>query len=118
MDQNKRRRTRIEAEFTIMLHKGETAAVAESHNLSLKGLLCDPVKGFEVGDECEVSITLSEDAVIMVNAKVVRSDDGGLAVDFTSMDEMSFTHLRRLIQFNAQDADSIDNELTSPAFDA
>lgn len=118
MDQNKRRRTRVQAGFTVMLHKGDTASVAESHNLSLKGLLCDPVEGFQVGDECEVSITLSEEAVIMVNAKVVRADKGGLAVDFTSMDEMSFTHLRRLIQFNAPDADSIDDELTSPAFDA
>ncbi len=118
MAQNKRRRTRVEAEFTIMLHKGDSAAIAESHNLSLKGLLCDPVKGLEVGDDCEVSISLSEEAVILISAKVVRSDETGLAVDFNSMDEMSFTHLRRLIQFNADDADSIDEELTSPAFDA
>jgi len=79
--------------------------------------LCDPVDGFAVGDDCEVAISLSEEAVIMVSAKVVRSDDTGLAVDFASMDEMSFTHLRRLIQFNADDADTIDSELISPAFD-
>ncbi len=118
MDQNNRRRTRVNAGFTVVLHKEGIDAEAESHNLSLKGILCDPVEGFAIGDECEVSISLSEDAIIRVNAKVVRADEGGLAVDFHSMDEISFTHLRRLIQFNSEDADVIDSELTSPAFDA
>lgn len=118
MDQNKRRRTRVNAGFRVVLHKEEFDAYVDSHNLSLKGILCDPVKGFFVGDECEVSIPLSEEAIIRVSAKIVRSDDTGLAADFHHMDEMSFTHLRRLIQFNAEDADSIDEELTSPAFDA
>ncbi|WP_432735008.1 PilZ domain-containing protein [Maridesulfovibrio sp. FT414] len=118
MVQNKRRRTRVEAGFTVKLHKDGIDAGAESHNLSLKGLLCDPVQGFAVGDDCEVSLSLSEDVEIFISAKVVRADDTGLAVDFTSMDEVSFTHLRRLIQFNAQDADAIDSELTSPAFES
>ncbi|WP_421900562.1 PilZ domain-containing protein [Maridesulfovibrio sp.] len=118
MDQNKRRRTRVDAGFRVVLHKEEFDAFVESHNLSLKGILCDPVKGFFVGDECEVSIPLSEDAIIRVNAKIVRSDEHGLAADFHHMDEVSFTHLRRLVQFNAEDADTIDSELTSPAFDA
>ncbi|CCO22357.1 PilZ domain-containing protein [Maridesulfovibrio hydrothermalis] len=117
MDQNKRRRTRIKAGFTVVLHKGDIDAAAESLNLSLKGILCGPVPGFSVGDKCEVTISLSEEAEIRVEANVVRADDTGLAVDFSSMDEMSFTHLRRLIQFNADDADTIDSELTSPAFD-
>ncbi|WP_027721238.1 PilZ domain-containing protein [Maridesulfovibrio zosterae] len=117
MDQNKRRRTRVEAGFTVMLHKDGIDTDAESHNLSLKGLLCDPVEQFKVGDDCEVSILLSEEAVIRIEAIVVRSDSSGLAVDFHSMDDMSFTHLRRLVQFNSDDADSIDKELTSPAFD-
>ena len=118
MDQNKRRRTRVSAGFRVVLHKDDIDAFVESHNLSLKGILCDPVMGFFVGDECEISIPLSEEAIIRVSAKIVRSDDTGLAADFHHMDEMSFTHLRRLIQFNAEDADSIDSELTSPAFDA
>ncbi|NDV21289.1 PilZ domain-containing protein [Desulfovibrio sp. JC022] len=118
MDQNKRRRIRVNAGFRVVLHKEDIDAFVESHNLSLKGILCDPVRGFFVGDECEISIPLSEEAIIRVNAKIVRSDETGLAADFHHMDENSFTHLRRLIQFNAEDADSIDNELTSPAFDA
>ncbi|WP_320172955.1 PilZ domain-containing protein [Maridesulfovibrio sp.] len=117
MDQNKRRRTRVNAGFRVVLHKEDFDAYVESHNLSLKGILCDPVNGFFVGDECEISIPLSEDAIIRVSAKVVRSDKDGLAADFHHMDEISFTHLRRLIQFNAEDADTIDSELTSPAFD-
>lgn len=117
MGQNKRRRTRVEAGFSVMLHKGEISAVAESRNLSLKGILCGPVPGFAVDDECEVVINLSEEAVIRILSRVVRSDEDGLALDFNSMDEQSFTFLHRLVQFNSNDADTIDSELTSPAFD-
>lgn len=117
MGQNKRRRTRVNAGFRVALHKEDFDAFVESHNLSLKGILCDPAQGFFVGDECEVSIPLSDDAIIRVSAKVVRSDGSGLAADFHHMDEVSFTHLRRLVQFNSEDADIIDSELTSPAFD-
>ncbi|WP_320172255.1 PilZ domain-containing protein [Maridesulfovibrio sp.] len=118
MVQNKRRRTRVTAGFTVMLHKDGVDSDAETRNLSLTGLLCEPVEGFEVDDACEVSITLSEEVFIKVSARIVRADESGLAVNFNSMDENSFTHLRRLIQFNAPDADAIDSELTSPAFDS
>lgn len=117
MDQNKRRRTRVNAGFRVVLHKEDFDAFVESQNLSLKGILCGPARGFFVGDECEVSIPLSDDAIIRVSAKVVRSDESGLAADFHHMDEASFTHLRRLVQFNSEDADTIDSELISPAFD-
>ncbi|MBI9109853.1 PilZ domain-containing protein [Maridesulfovibrio ferrireducens] len=118
MEQNKRRRTRIDVEFTVQLNKNGFSAIAETQNLSLKGILCTGVEGFAVGEKCEVLITLSEEIVIRIEGKVVRSDDSGLAVDFILLDEESFTHLHRVIQYNSTDADVIDGELTLPAFDA
>ncbi|SMF02565.1 PilZ domain-containing protein [Desulfovibrio gilichinskyi] len=118
MDQNKRRRTRIQVEFTVKLSKSGLSVMVETQNLSLKGILCNSVEGFAVGNICEVSIILSEDVVIHIEGKVVRSDESGLAVDFIVMNEVSFTHLRKLVQYNSTDADAIDSELTSPAFDA
>ncbi len=118
MDQNKRRRTRIQVEFTAQLNKGDLSVMVETQNLSMKGILCNRVEGFAVGSLCEVSILLSEEVVIHIEGKVVRSDESGLAVDFIVMNEESFTHLRKLVQYNSTDADAIDSELISPAFDA
>ncbi|OEU69437.1 MAG: pilus assembly protein PilZ [Desulfovibrio sp. S3730MH75] len=117
MGQDKRRRTRIDAEFTVQISKNGFAVEAETHNLSMKGILCDGVEGFSAGDACTVSITLSEDVIVTIEGKIVRADKTGLAVDFVAMDEVSFTHLRRMVKYNSTDADSIDGELISPAFD-
>ncbi|WP_291326092.1 PilZ domain-containing protein [Desulfovibrio sp. UCD-KL4C] len=118
MDQNKRRRTRIEVEFTAQLNKSGLSVMVETQNLSMKGILCNRVEGFAVGTLCEVSILLSKEIEIHVEGKVVRSDETGLAVDFLVMSEESFTHLHKLVQYNSTDADAIDSELISPAFDA
>lgn len=117
MTPNKRRRSRVQAGFTVELVRQGVHVEAETMNLSLKGILCSPAPGFAPENECEVHIRLSEEIEIIINGIVVRSDEVGIAIDFMQMDEVSFTHLRRLIQFNAQDADSIDEELTHPAFD-
>ncbi len=117
MGQDKRRRTRIDAGFTVQISKKGFSVEAETHNLSMKGILCDGVEGFSTEDDCTVSITLCEDIVVTIEGKIVRADKTGLAVDFVAMDEVSFTHLRNIVKYNSADADRIDGELISPAFD-
>ena len=46
----------------------------------------------------------------------VRNDATGCAIDFLSMDEASFFHLRNIVRYGSADADSIDQELSVPAF--
>lgn len=118
MDQDKRRRTRIHVGFTVQLAKNGLSVTAETQNLSMKGILCNSVSDFAVGNLCEVSLVLSKEITVKIEGKVVRSDEFGLAIDFIVMNEESFTHLRKLVQYNSSDADAIDSELTSPAFDA
>ncbi|WP_031480535.1 PilZ domain-containing protein [Maridesulfovibrio frigidus] len=117
MGQDKRRRTRIDAEFTVQISKKGFGVEVATHNLSMKGILCDGVEGFSADDACTVSIALSEDIIVIIEGRVVRADKTGLAVDFVAMDEVSFTHLRKMVKYNSTDADSIDGELISPAFD-
>ncbi|WP_027180203.1 PilZ domain-containing protein [Maridesulfovibrio bastinii] len=118
MPPDKRRRTRVQASFTVELEMQNIIVSAVTVNLSLKGILCEPVDGFAPGDLCIVHIILSKDVRICINGSVVRSDEKGVAVDFLDMDDESFTHLRKLVQYNSEDADSIDRELISPAFDS
>jgi hypothetical protein len=46
----------------------------------------------------------------------VRADAGTVAVEFTGADLESFSHLFRLIQSNAPDPESIEQELGVSAF--
>ena len=118
MDQNRRRRSRVDTHFqaTFTRAGGEPAPLV-TQNISLKGLLAKPVNRIVSGDTGLVHITLATDAAITIECRVIRSDASGVAIDFMPMDEQSFFHLRNLVRYNAPDADQIDSELKIPAFD-
>jgi len=117
MDQEKRRRTRVPAHFdaTVSL-RGETIGVRIA-NISLTGILCGSSPLFRKGDACKVILSLSDELKITVEARILRVGEKETAISFASMDEESFVHLKRLVQYNTGDADLIDGELRTPAFD-
>lgn len=118
MGDNRRRRSRvathISASFTP--HLGHEVLLLVC-NISLKGLLAVPDAKVKTGGRGFVRIRLSPQAAISIEATVIRSDATGVAIDFSPMDEQSFLHLRNLVRYNAPDADEIDAELKSKAFD-
>lgn len=116
MSSEMRRRTRIRAEYKVSLRVGEKDIPVTTRDLSLKGLSCLPVEGVEEGMECGVRISLADDINIQAAGTIVRVDEVGVAVDFTSIEEESFFHLRRLVELNYGDGDKIDEELHTPAF--
>ncbi len=118
MDANRRRRSRVDmhlaASFTPT---GGLSVSLLLCNISLKGLLAVPEAAVITGAQGRVRIELSADAVIDIACSIIRSDGSGVAIDFSTMDEQSFLHLRNLVRYNAPDADLIDAELGRPAFD-
>jgi hypothetical protein len=118
MDENRRRRSRVDTHFQAVFtpHDGQSVALI-SENISMKGLLARPDKNVTAGQEGRLRITLASDVAIDVDCIVLRSDATGVAIDFLPMDEESFLHLRNLVRYNAADADSIDGEFTIPVFD-
>lgn len=118
MTADQRRRSRVKAAFLVELARQGVYVTAETLNISLKGILCSYIPGFAIEDECSVHLRLSEEIEIVVKGRVVRSDKDGIAIDFMQMDDDSFTHLRKIVQYNSLDADTIDGELTLPAFDS
>jgi len=118
MDANRRRRSRVDthitASFTTPDGKEVRLLVC---NISLKGLLAAPEAQVQTGAAGILRITLSPQAVIEIESKVIRSDESGVAIDFMPMEPESFLHLRNLVRYNAPDADQIDAELKHPAFD-
>ena len=112
-----RKRSRVDVSFSIQAQCSERSLQLQTENISLKGVLCFPNPGLDMGDVCELVITLDANAKIDVQSKVVRADRERLAFDFLKMDEESFHHLYNLVRLNSEDAESIEDELRFPAYD-
>ncbi len=116
MIKERRRRTRVPVQIDVeVLMKGEVIKL-ESVNISLAGILCTSGPLFQMDEPCKVIITLSEDSRISVDAKIIRVGEKEAAIKFISMDDESFVHLKKLIQYNLGNAERVDAELRRPAF--
>jgi hypothetical protein len=117
MDQERRKRTRVPTHVDVgILLKGEMIQL-QAINISLTGILCTSDSHFRKDDLCKVIITLNKDFQITIDSKILRVGKKETAISFISMDEESFSHLRKMMQFNLGDADQIDGELQFPAFE-
>ena len=115
-EEERRKRTRVPVKFdvTISIH-GEMIDV-KTLNISLTGILCSADTRFHNGVECRVTITLDSDIQMVIQGKILRAGPDETAIAFMSMDEETFAHLKKLVQYNAGDADEIDAEISTPAF--
>ncbi|MHC1789552.1 PilZ domain-containing protein [Solidesulfovibrio sp.] len=117
MGEEKRRRSRVCAQFDAYVYiDGEKIPVI-TQNISLKGALFWPESRLSAGRDCTVVFGLAKDILVRLKGTIVRSSDEGVAIDFASMDESAFFHLRNMVRYSSQDADVIDDELHVPAFD-
>ena len=117
MEDNKRKRTRVPVHFDVTITIGGKQIKVTTTNISLTGILCTTDPSFQKNISCEVTISLNAATRIHIpSAKVIRTGSKETAISFSSITEESFFHLRRLLQFNVDDADLIDQELNQPAF--
>ena len=117
MNQKKRMRTRVPVHFDVSILLGEEVIRTEIINISLNGILCTSNPLFQNNALCKVIVSLSDDLQIVVDSKISRVGESESAISFISMDDESFVHLRKLVQYNVGDADRIDKELHKKAFD-
>lgn len=112
---NKRRFSRVTAQFDVTLRAGESDPVTGTlRDIAVQGafVVCQPV--LALGTPVEVSIVLHggiDDVKVTARATVVRHEDGGLGVHFTEVDLESVEHLRNIITFNAEDPDVVWEEM-------
>jgi hypothetical protein len=117
MNPEKRMRTRVPVHFDVSILLGEEVIRAEIINISLNGILCTSNPLFQNNALCKVIISLSDDLQIVVDSKISRVGERESAISFICMDDESFIHLKKLVQYNVGDADSVDKELHKQAFD-
>ena len=111
MSREKRKGTRVDAEFEAYVTVDDVVTPVETRNLSLKGALLSGCDGCDEGTPCELHIPLSPGIRIVVEGAIVRSGAEETAMTFNEMDELSFTFLHRLVQLNTDDPEHIDDEL-------
>ena len=111
MSRDKRRRTRIEADFEAYVTVGDVVVPVATRNISLKGALLEGCDECLVGTSCELNIPLAPNIRIVIEGDVIRAEDNEIAMIFREMDDLSFASLHRLVQLNALDPDAIDDEL-------
>jgi len=99
------------AQLTVAGHTVEAAL----HDISLKGaLLLVPVHfPARAGERCELSLTLGEQARIVMYGHIAHIEDRRLGMRCDHIDLDSITHLRRLVELNAGDPALLDRELSA-----
>jgi hypothetical protein len=119
MVKNNRKRTRVSVHFEIaVLPEGATIPInAQIVNISLTGILCTSHPLFQKDTPCKVILSLSDEAQIAMDSKILRVGTQETAISFSSMDEESFSLLKKVVQYNTTDPDIIDKELRIDAFD-
>lgn len=114
MDAEKRRRTRIPLKFDCSIFSGTHSVAVETRNVSLTGMSCASTPYLEENSPCRVVFTLSREIKITILGRVVRKNDDETGIFFDKMDDESFYHLKRLVQYNTEDPDRIEDELIKP----
>jgi hypothetical protein len=99
-----RRFDRIQFESQAMVKTGRQSFEASTENLSLNGLFIRTEKRLPLGNRAEILFVLptaSRSSEISVNGAVVRYGSNGMAFQFGSMDQDSFSLLKTIINRKA-----------------
>jgi len=99
-----RRFSRIRLDSLARVKTGGQSFEAFTENISLNGLFIRTEKWLPVGGRAEIMFVLpsaSRSSAISVNGAVVRNDVDGMAFQFGSLDQDSFSRLKTIINRKA-----------------
>jgi len=105
-------RCRVKVKGEVRLPSG-VLLEGQTQDISLKGIWFATERSLPIGNEVKVCLVLSsenENYHIETLGRVVRVDQGGVGIEFTEIDSDSIEHLRKLVLYNAQDADIVHDE--------
>jgi len=116
MARERRKRTRIPAGFDINIVYKRKKIKVRTINISLTGICCTNDPSFCANELCKVIFSLDLATNLTIKGKILRIDESEAIIAFVAMDEDTFCHLKKLMQYNCADPDRIEKELTAPAF--
>ena len=116
MEEEKRKRTRVPVGFKAAVRLGEEEIDVQTLNISLNGILFTTDSRFRTGEKCLVTLILNPTIKVILEGRILRVSPSETAITFSAMNEESFFHLKKLVEYNYGDADKIDRELADPLF--
>jgi hypothetical protein len=97
--------------------KGRLIRSQEGVNISMSGIRLTTAEAIPPAETpCQVTIVLGgmeHPVIIEAKGKMVQSQEGSLAVEFTELDLDSYHHLQQLIINNADDPERAEQEFTA-----
>ena len=86
---------------------------AEITTLSLRGCYATTFEALPEGEVHRLTLFTEDDRKalhITVQARVVRSSEDGMGIEFTEMPLESYDHLRKMVLLNASEPDKVEKE--------
>ncbi|MEI6126923.1 MAG: PilZ domain-containing protein [Pseudomonadota bacterium] len=111
MKNEKRQNTRVSVHFDVFIYMHGEKIPVQTWNLSMRGLQCSADKTFNEGEACTVVFVLSQEITFQIQGIILRTGTRDAGIRFESMEGESFLHLKRLVQYNTDDPDKIEDEL-------
>lgn len=99
----------------VRLRLGTQDSQASLHDVSLKGALVEVAGSWhgEVGQRCELRLQLASDAAIVMATRVAHVEGRHVGLRCEHIDLDSMTHLRQLVEHNADDPALLERELAA-----
>ncbi len=99
----------------VRLRLGEHDSQAFLHDVSLKGALVEVPAGWagRVGETCLLRLELAYDAAISMETTVAHIEGRHVGLHCERLDLDSMTHLRQLVEHNADDPALLERELST-----
>lgn len=92
---------------------GGDVLTAEVNNLSLRGCHVSTFDPLAAGGRYHLTLFVEDDERALhfqVEARIVRSDQDGMGVEFMEMPLESYEHLRNMVLLNAADPEQVERE--------
>jgi hypothetical protein len=102
--QEEREHTRLPIRLEVQVTgAGRTVVSGKTRDISREGMFVFVPKPLPRGTRCDIVLLVkgpTSTLRIEITGTVVRADDNGMAMDFTTMEIDSVFHLRNLMQYN------------------
>jgi hypothetical protein len=115
MGNEKRRFTRFTLKMNAILYDDKTSYPVDTiSNLSIGGCLLAIDADLAPDSLCSLIIKLGmseNDLTVKIEGKIIRSEDGEVAIKFISVDPESLFHLQMLARYNSPEPEKIEEEI-------
>ena len=112
-DMEKRSFTRIPLQAKALVRAKDTTVIGVIDNLSLNGIFLKTPEKLRVNRVVKIELLFtgtSSQLSILLNGRIIRHENIGMAIQFKDIDLDAFFHLENLIKYNTDEIDKVRQE--------